>query len=81
MGAKLKVAGFIALGAVAGALATMQVQAIAQRSVSPLPLEELQQLAAVYGLVKSDYVEAVDEKKLISGLIAANVAWALADEP
>jgi carboxyl-terminal processing protease len=74
MGAKLKVAGFIALGAVAGALATMQVQAIAQRSLSPLPLEELQQLAAVFGIVKTDYVEPVDEKKLISDAIGGMVA-------
>jgi carboxyl-terminal processing protease len=74
MGAKLKVAGFIALGAVAGALATMQVQAIAQRTLSPLPLEELQQLAAVFGIVKSDYVEPVDEKKLISDAIGGMVA-------
>jgi len=74
MGAKLKVAGFIALGAVAGALATMQVQAVAQRSLSPLPIEELQQLAAVFGIVKSDYVEPVDEKKLISDAIGGMVA-------
>ena len=75
MGAKLKVAGFVALGAVAGALATMQVQAVAQRSsLSPLPLEELQQLAAVFGIVKSDYVESVDEKKLISDAIGGMVA-------
>ncbi len=74
MGAKLKVAGFIALGAVAGALATMQVQAVAQRSLAPLPLEELQQLAAVFGIVKTDYVESVDEKKLISDAIGGMVA-------
>jgi carboxyl-terminal processing protease len=74
MGAKLKVAGFVALGAVAGALATMQVQAVAQRALSPLPLEELQQLAAVFGIVKSDYVESVDEKKLISDAIGGMVA-------
>ncbi|MBL8328713.1 MAG: S41 family peptidase [Rubrivivax sp.] len=74
MGAKLKIVGVLALGAVAGALATMQVQAIAQRSVSPLPLEELQQLAAVYGIVKSDYVEPVDEKKLISDAISGMVS-------
>ena len=74
MGAKLKIAGFIALGAVAGALTTMQVQAVAQRSLAPLPLEELQQLAAVFGIVKSDYVEAVDEKKLISDAIGGMVA-------
>ncbi|HPM67366.1 MAG TPA: peptidase S41, partial [Piscinibacter sp.] len=65
MGIKLKVAGWLALGAVAGALTTMQFQAIARSSsVSQLPLEELQQLAAVFGMVKSDYVEPVDEKKL-----------------
>src|SRR5213078_1344398 len=42
--------------------------------VSQLPLEELQQLAAVFGLVKSDYVEAVDEKKLIGDAIGGVVA-------
>ena len=74
MGAKLRVAGWIALGTVAGALATMQLQAIARSSVSQLPLEELQQLAAVFGMVKSDYVEQVDEKKLITDAIGGMVA-------
>ena len=74
MGAKLKVAGWIALGTVAGALATMQLQAIARNSVSQLPLEELQQLAAVFGMVKTDYVEPVDEKKLITDAIGGMVA-------
>ena len=70
MGGKLKVAGLIALGAVAGALATIQLQAFARNALAPLPLEELQQLAAVFGMVKSDYVEPVDEKKLISDAIS-----------
>ena len=74
MGGKLKVAGWLAAGAVAGALATMQLQAIARSSLAPLPLEELQQLAAVFGMVKSDYVEAVDEKKLITDAISGMVA-------
>ena len=74
MGAKLKVAGWIALGTVAGALATMQLQAIARNSVSQLPLEELQQLAAVFGMVKTDYVEPVDEKKLITDAIGGMVS-------
>jgi carboxyl-terminal processing protease len=74
MGAKMKVAGWLALGAVAGALATMQLTAIARSSVAQLPLEELQQLAAVFGMVKSDYVEPVDEKKLISDAIGGMVA-------
>ena len=74
MGVKLKVSGWIALGAVAGALTTMQLQAFARNSLAPLPLEELQQLAAVFGMVKSDYVEPVDEKKLISDAIGGMVA-------
>lgn len=74
MGAKLKVAGWVALGAVAGALTTMQLQAIARSSLAPLPLDELQQLAAVFGLVKTDYVEAVDEKKLITDAIGGMVS-------
>ena len=74
MNAKFRVAGFIAAGALAGALATIQVQAIARNAVAPLPLEELQQLAAVFSMVKSDYVEPVDEKKLINGAIAGMVA-------
>ncbi|WP_298232233.1 S41 family peptidase [uncultured Azohydromonas sp.] len=74
MGAKLKVAGLVAIGAVAGALTTMQLQAVARNATSPLPLEELQQLAAVFGIVKSDYVEAVDEKKLLTDAIAGMVS-------
>jgi carboxyl-terminal processing protease len=74
MGAKLKVVGLLAVGAVAGALTTMQLQANARSTLAPLPLEELQQLAAVFGMVKSDYVEPVDEKKLINDAIAGMVA-------
>ncbi len=74
MGAKLRVAGLLVAGAVAGALATMQLQAVARSTMGPLPLEEMQQLAAVFGLVKSDYVEPIDEKKLISDAISGMVA-------
>ena len=73
MGSKLKVAGLLIAGAVAGALTTMQIQAVAQHALGPLPMEEVQQLAAVFGVVKSDYVEAVDEKKLISDAISGMV--------
>ena len=74
MGAKLKVAGWLAVGAVTGALATMQIQATARNGVGQLPIEELQQLAAVFGMVKTDYVEPVDEKKLIGDAISGMVA-------
>ncbi len=71
---KLKIAGWVAIGAVAGALTTVQLQAVARNTLAPLPLEELQQLAAVFGMVKTDYVEPVDEKKLISDAITGMVA-------
>ncbi len=76
MGAKLKVAGWLAVGAVAGALTTMQLQATAnaRSGVAQLPLEELQQMAAVFGMIKTDYVEAVDEKKLIGDAIGGMVS-------
>jgi len=74
MGNKLKIAGWISIGAIAGALTTVSLQTVARGSLSPLPLEELQQLAAVFGMVKSDYVEAVDEKKLITDAISGMVA-------
>ena len=74
MGQKLKIAGWISLGAIAGALTTVQLQAVARNNFSPLPLEELQQLAAVFSMVKSDYVDPVDDKKLISEAISGMVA-------
>jgi carboxyl-terminal processing protease len=74
MGQKLKISGWLAAGAIAGVLTTVSVQTVARGSLAPLPLEELQQLAAVFGMIKSDYVEAVDEKKLISDAISGMVA-------
>jgi carboxyl-terminal processing protease len=74
MGAKLKVAGFVAVGALAGALTTLQFQAVARGGFAPLPLEEMQQLAAAFSMIKSEYVEPVDEKKLITDAISGMVA-------
>ena len=73
MGHKLKIAGWISLGVMAGALTTVSLQTVARGTLAPLPLEELQQLAAVFGMVKSDYVEPVDEKKLITDAISGMV--------
>lgn len=74
MSHKLKIAGWISVGALAGALTTVSLQTVARGSLAPLPLEELQQLAAVFGMVKTDYVEPVDEKKLITDAISGMVA-------
>lgn len=74
MSQKLKIAGWLTIGAIAGALTTFSLQTVARANIAPLPLEELQQLAAVFSMVKSDYVEPVDEKKLINDAIAGMVA-------
>ena len=74
MGQKLKITGWISIGVMAGALTTVSLQTVARATLTPLPLEELQQLAAVFGMVKSNYVEPVDDKKLITDAIAGMVA-------
>jgi carboxyl-terminal processing protease len=74
MGYKFKVMGWVSAGVLAGALATVSIQTIARGSLEPLPLEELQQLAAVFGIIKTEYVEPVDEKKLITDAISGMVS-------
>jgi carboxyl-terminal processing protease len=74
MGQKLKIVGLLSAGALAGALASISLQTAARVSLAPLPLEELQQLAAVFSMVKTNYVDPVDDKKLITDAIAGMVA-------
>ena len=74
MGQKMKIAGWVSVGVLAGALTTVSLQTVARGAMTPLPLEEIQQLSAVFGLVKTDYVEPVDEKKLITDAISGMVA-------
>ncbi|MFS2005831.1 S41 family peptidase [Duganella sp. CT11-25] len=75
MGKKLKNSGLIGLGVVAGIAVSLQFSAMAQKPVDPpLPLEELRQLADVFGLIKSDYVEPVEDKKLLTEAISGMVA-------
>ncbi|KQV79104.1 peptidase S41 [Massilia sp. Root351] len=75
MGKKLKNTGLVGLGVVAGIAVSLQFSAMAQRPADPaLPLEELRQLADVFGLIKSDYVEVVEDKKLLTEAISGMVA-------
>src|SRR3954467_10279609 len=75
MGNKLKNIGLIGLGMVAGVAASFQFSAFAQKELgAPLPLDELRQLADVYGLIKTDYVEPVEDKKLLSEAISGMVS-------
>ncbi len=64
----------IGLGLVIGVLVVMQLSALAQKSVEPtMPIDELRQLAEVYGVIKRDYVEPVDDKKLLTDAITGMV--------
>src|SRR5579872_1594895 len=75
MGIKLKNIGLIVLGMIAGVGVSMQFDAVAQRSAgSPLPIEELRKLTDVFGLIKSDYVESVEDTKLLDDAITGMVA-------
>jgi carboxyl-terminal processing protease len=74
MAMKLKTVSLVAAGLVAGVLGTLQLQAIARSGFMPLPLEEMQQFAAVYSLIKNRYVEPADEKKLLNDAISGMVS-------
>jgi carboxyl-terminal processing protease len=75
MGNKTRGFGLIGLGLAAGIAASLQFSALAQKTAgAPLPLEELRQLSDVFGLIKSDYVEPVEGKKLLTEAISGMVA-------
>ena len=75
MGPALKNTGLVGLGVIAGMAVSMQFSAIAQKPLDAgMPIEELRQLADVYGLIKSDYVEPVGDKKLLTEAITGMVA-------
>jgi len=67
---KLRNIGLIALGVVAGILVSLNFQAIADRAArTPLPVEELRAFTEVFGAIKQNYVEPVEDKKLINEAI------------
>jgi carboxyl-terminal processing protease len=67
--------GLIAVGAVAGVLISLNFQAIADRaSRGPLPVEELRAFTEVFGAIKQNYVEDVEDKKLITEAINGMLA-------
>ncbi len=71
---KLGQFGLIIAGVVIGVAISLNFSAVAQRenasrALLPLPYEELQAFSLVFGKVKQDYVEAVEDKKLITEAI------------
>jgi carboxyl-terminal processing protease len=70
MSSKLRNIGLITIGAVAGVLISLNFQAIADlKTRGPLPIEELRAFTEVFGAIKTNYVETVEDKKLITEAI------------
>jgi carboxyl-terminal processing protease len=71
----LKNIGLIAAGLATGAFATLQLSASAQQAATaPLPLDQLRLFAEVFGQIKHEYVEPVDDKKLLTAAIKGMVS-------
>ena len=68
----LEKAGLIGLGLVAGVSVSLHFAAVADKETitTALPVEELRAFSEVFGRIKSDYVEPVTDKKLITDAIA-----------
>jgi len=71
MSGRLRNLGLIGVGAVAGVAISLGISAYAFRdSRGPIPLEEIRQFTDVFGAIKNNYVEPVDDKKLITEAIS-----------
>jgi carboxyl-terminal processing protease len=68
---KLNQFGLLVIGVLIGVAVSLNFSAVAQKgaTTAPLPIEELRAFTEVFGRVKSDYVESVDDKKLITEAI------------
>ena len=68
---KIKAAGLVGFGAIAGVMLSLNFSAVAERqsTMLNLPIEEVRMLSEVFGRIKSDYVEDVDDKRLIKEAI------------
>src|ERR671914_1931064 len=70
MHTRLRNIGFMIVGAVAGVLISLNFQAIADRATrTTLPIEELRAFTEVFGAIKTNYVEPVEDKRLITEAI------------
>jgi carboxyl-terminal processing protease len=67
---KLNQFGLIAVGVLIGVLVSLNLSAVAQKGgTAPLPIEELRTFTEVFGRIKTDYVEKVEDRKLITEAI------------
>ena len=74
MSSKYRPASLLGVGAVAGAILSLGITAMAQRDTRGiLPLDELRQFSDVFGAIKAYYVEPVEDRKLITEAISGMV--------
>src|SRR3982750_5057807 len=68
---KLQQIGLVAFGAALGVAASLHFSAVADRQVSTLqlPIDDLRLFSEVFGRIKSDYVEPVEDRKLLKEAI------------
>src|SRR5215831_5828027 len=71
MGKKVQQIGLVALGAVLGVAASLHFSAVADRQASALmlPVDDLRLFSEVFGRIKTDYVEPVEDRKLLKEAI------------
>jgi carboxyl-terminal processing protease len=71
MGKKFQQIGLVAFGAALGIAASLHFSAVADRQVSALmlPVDDLRLFSEVFGRIKSDYVEPVEDRKLLKEAI------------
>lgn len=56
--------GLVGSGLILGLMLSLTYSAVAEKMVKPqLPLDDLRAFAEVFGKIKSDYVETVEDKK------------------
>jgi carboxyl-terminal processing protease len=70
----IKSIALVCSGLIAGVALTLQLSATAQQGSSSLPLDELRNLSNVFGQIKRDYVESVEDKRLLTDAIKGMVS-------
>src|SRR6059036_2272466 len=68
---QIRQASLVLVGVLAGVLLSLNFSAVAQREAArfPLPVDELRAFTEVFGAIKTNYVEPVEDKKLITEAI------------
>src|SRR5512146_2925237 len=70
MRSRIEKIGLVGVGLLAGLLVSLHFAAIADKNTElPLPIEELRTFSEVFGRIKSDSVEPVTDKALITSAI------------